>query len=135
MRILTTPVLPAILALTVAACGNPGQKGDPTEETDVPPLESLDPGLAEAAGDCLGRQRAPEDYPNQLTAGDELQRFTLDHPQAVCNDGTPAVLYVRPATDPALAKVWSIHVQGGGACSSWAGCGPTTTRRRGAART
>lgn len=31
-------------------------------------------------------------------------------------------MYVRGATDAALADVWSVHLQGGGGCSSYLGC-------------
>lgn len=78
--------------------------------------------IADALGDCAGNYVAPPAYPNQLAAGEELQRYTLREPSAVCNDGTPAVMYVRGYTDEALADTWSIHLQGGGQCSGYASC-------------
>ncbi len=40
----------------------------------------------------------------------------------MCNDGTPAVLYVRAATDPEHAADWVLHLQGGSDCVSYETC-------------
>ena len=40
-----------------------------------------------------------------------------DHPSAVCNDGTPAVYYVRAGSGMG-ANRWMIHLQGGGGCGN-----------------
>lgn len=68
-------------------------------------------------GDCDGTFRRPEPYPNQLRAGDGLSRLTMTAPEALCNDGTPAVLYVRKGTDD-----WVMHLQGGGNCTDFEEC-------------
>lgn len=68
-------------------------------------------------GDCTGTFRDPDPYPNQLEAGTDLSRLTLDAPEALCNDGTPAVLYVRAGSDD-----WVMHLQGGGTCNSFEDC-------------
>lgn len=78
--------------------------------------------IADAVGDCNGYFDEPEPYPNQLRQGDDLHRYTLQSPDAQCNDGTQAVMYVRAATSDALADVWSVHLQGGGSCSDWQDC-------------
>ncbi len=58
----------------------------------------------------------------------EMKRIVLNAPGAVCNDGTPAYLYVRPARAGAVepdgpsANRWVIHFEGGGGCSSYDGC-------------
>lgn len=57
-----------------------------------------------------------------VVPGDALRRVTLNHPAAVCNDGTPAVFYIRPAAETAFEDVWAFHFQGGGACSSQESC-------------
>ncbi len=88
----------------------------------APPVEIPADNIASALGDCQGYYDPPPEYPNQLARGEELQRYTLRDPLAVCNDGTPAVMYVRGYTDPALADTWSIHLQGGGGCGSYASC-------------
>lgn len=94
---------------------------DTDSDTDAD-IEVPEDNVANALGDCLSYYETPETYPNQLSAGEELQRYTLDDPEAVCNDGSRAVMYVRGATEEALADVWSIHLQGGGSCSSYLTC-------------
>lgn len=73
-------------------------------------------------GDCAGAFHQPDDFPNQLVEGNELHRYMIQDPAALCNDGTPAVMYVRPATSETLANVWQIHLQGGGGCENWEDC-------------
>lgn len=54
-----------------------------------------------------------------LALGSQLQRFTINttaFPLARCNDGTPAVFYVRPAATAANQNKWVIQLQGGGSC-------------------
>ena len=68
-------------------------------------------------GDCGGAFRDPGRYPNQLAPGTGLARLTMKDPEAVCNDGTPAVLYVRGGSDD-----WVMHLQGGGTCTDFASC-------------
>ncbi len=60
-----------------------------------------------------------------LAAGMELQRYDLDltrFPLAVCNDGTPAVMYFRPYSGAANRNRWLIQLQGGGLCSTPDSC-------------
>lgn len=68
--------------------------------------------------------------PSQLNAcgggPDCLHRTIIDtnaFPNAMCNDGTPGVFYVRPGTDD--INKWVIHLQGGGLCPD----GETCTER------
>ncbi len=74
------------------------------------------------------RVNQPGFHPSHIPRGTDLVKVTLNSPEAVCNDGTPAVLYVRPAqagTRDALGPVdnkWIIHLQEGGACSSHETC-------------
>ena len=93
-----------------------------TADTGDDALPIPEDNIANVLGDCEGQFREPDEYPNQLTSGTEMQRYFLEDPLAVCNDGSPAVMYVRPATEGALADVWSIHIQGGGGCSSALDC-------------
>jgi hypothetical protein len=54
-----------------------------------------------------------------------LERKTLDtvrFPDALCNDGSDAVIYVRPAATEADADKWVIELMGGGACNSMEAC-------------
>jgi hypothetical protein len=54
-----------------------------------------------------------------------LERKTLDttrFPDALCNDGSDAVVYVRPATRPEDADKWVLELMGGGACNTMQAC-------------
>ena len=46
---------------------------------------------------------------------------TADFPNAVCNDGTPGVFYIRPGVG-ADANKWIVHTQGGGRCADNQSC-------------
>jgi hypothetical protein len=70
----------------------------------------------EVLDDCDGAFVDPGSYPNQLAPGPDMHRIVLDDPAAICNDGSPAPIYVRAATDPAHLDDWIIHLQGGGNC-------------------
>jgi uncharacterized protein (TIGR03437 family) len=67
-------------------------------------------------------------HPSHIPRGSDLVKIPLNSPDAVCNDGSPAVLYVRPAAAgarDALGPVdnkWIIHLQEGGACSNYEAC-------------
>jgi hypothetical protein len=88
---------------------------DPAADTDAPdalPLvgEAFDCGRATNVGG-LGEG-------NGATF---LERHVLDtalFPDALCNDGSAALFYFRPADDPAYADKWVLELQGGGGCSS-----------------
>lgn len=75
-----------------------------TAGDDIPVPED---NIANVLGACEGLFRTPDEYPNQLVAGDELHRYRLADPEAVCNDGTRAVMYLRAATDETLRGLWS----------------------------
>ena len=57
-----------------------------------------------------------------VTPGNDLHRLTLRDPNALCNDGSPAVLYIKPAQDPAHSSEWVFHLQGGGNCGGYEEC-------------
>jgi hypothetical protein len=71
--------------------------------------------------------RPPLTAPN-VTSGD-MRKVVINSPGAVCNDGTPAVIYVRPAApgasepDGPSANRWLIHIEGGGNCNTYEDCG------------
>lgn len=46
---------------------------------------------------------------------------TAAHPDALCNDGSPAVYVVRPGIAPGRDR-WLVHLDGGGACFDLATC-------------
>lgn len=60
-----------------------------------------------------------------LGTGTDLTRYTVNvarYPEAVCNDGTPAVFYYGAATRTQDRDNWIIFLQGGGACTSGQKC-------------
>jgi hypothetical protein len=60
-----------------------------------------------------------------LGAGVDLRKYTIDttkFPNAVCNDGTPAVFYYGAATRAEDRGKWVIFLQGGGGCSNGQAC-------------
>jgi len=61
-----------------------------------------------------------------LGAGTDLTRYTIDvtqYPNAVCNDGTPAVFYYGRYTKNEDRDKWIIFLQGGGSCIDGQTCG------------
>ena len=62
--------------------------------------------------------------PPSSTPSRNLFRIVVDndvYPEAVCNDGSPAVFYVRPGVG-AHTDDWVIHLQGGGGCRGHQEC-------------
>jgi Pectinacetylesterase len=60
-----------------------------------------------------------------LGAGTDLQRITVDtkrFPEALCNDGSPAVFYIGRYTKDEDRNKWIIFLQGGGACGNAQAC-------------
>jgi hypothetical protein len=77
-----------------------------------------------------------------VTPGEDLWRVALDDPAAVCNDGTPAVMYIRPASSPEFEDDWVFYLQGGSACTDletcavrWCGTGQYTKAKMSSAWT
>ena len=52
-----------------------------------------------------------------------MQKIALtDYPDALCNDGTPASVYVREATNPDHAGRFIVYFKGGSQCLYWGSC-------------
>jgi hypothetical protein len=113
-----------LLLLLLSACGARDPRGDagllPGDAGlslgDAGPLlgEAFDCGKATNVGGIASTTRA--------AALERKQVDTTRFPDALCNDGTPALFYVRAATTPAGRDRWVIQLMGGGACSSAAIC-------------
>lgn len=61
-----------------------------------------------------------------LGAGTDLTRHVVDNdlfPEAICNDGTPAVFYYGAFSKPEDRDKWIIFLQGGGDCFDGQSCG------------
>jgi hypothetical protein len=81
----------------------------------------IPPNISSALGNCGGFPADP--FPNSLTPGTDLHKVTVKAPGAVCNDGTPAVYYVKAAPPNSQnSDKWVIWLQGGSACGSYEGC-------------
>ncbi len=57
-----------------------------------------------------------------VVAGDDLHKVTIRRADAICNDGSPAVMYIRRAADPSHLTQWVFHLQAGGACTGGPSC-------------
>lgn len=94
------------------ACTHPPS---PTpSESASPEIPAIDQALSERCPDPTPRRRV-------MPPGDTLHRVTLDT-AARCNDGSPPVIYVRPASDPAHLGDWVLHLESGGLCSDAESC-------------
>lgn len=68
------------------------------------------------------------------TNGQDLQKVTINAPNAICNDGSPGVMYIRRAAAPAQNNRWVFYIEAGGSCDDlmscaarWCGTGPIYT--------
>ena len=122
----STTILGALLLLPASASAYPdlhtiGTPGDLAtwgavcSPLAVAPKSINKPGRASQIDACkTGHPHHP----------DCMSRVTIplaDHPEAVCNDGSPGVFYVRAGTNDDINK-WVIHLQGGGACRTHEDC-------------
>ena len=60
-----------------------------------------------------------------LAAGTDMHRHAVDtnrYPQALCNDGSPAVFYFAPAAREEDRRKWIVFLQGGGSCGDGQAC-------------
>jgi hypothetical protein len=76
--------------------------------------EALDCAKVNAVGGIAASSRAAALEKKQLDVG--------TFPDALCNDGTPAIVYVRPSLSTAGRNKWVIQLMGGGACFTAASC-------------
>lgn len=79
------------------------------------------PLISDALADVCPDAGSPGEWPNSLAKGEDMHRVTLDYPGAVCNDGTPAVMFVRRGAEARQGR-WVFHVQGGGGCGDHKSC-------------
>jgi hypothetical protein len=89
-----------------------GEGGGDGDANNPLPLvgEALDCGRATNVGDLADGNDAAA-----------LRQTTIDRsvfPDALCNDGSAAIFYYRPATDAAASNKWVIELMGGGGCQT-----------------
>lgn len=77
---------------------------------------------------CPNSPDGSQPYRVDTTADGAFRRIGITDANAVCNDGSPALMYVRPArpgaTEPggSSANRWLIHLLGGSSCSTYEEC-------------
>lgn len=106
------------LALLLVACdssggGDAGPGADTGVDVDATARSDGGGGVVALLDEALPCSPGPS---SGVDEGTDLVRVTLSDPDAVCNDGSPAVIYVRPAGDAAAEDRWVFHLQGGGGC-------------------
>jgi len=115
-----TPQSPASAATAEPAL-SPGSAATTAASTSPGPLATavvLKPTIEEALS-CRVPRSGPSGQAGQATPA--LQRHDIDtklFPNAVCNDGSPAVLFFRPYEGEANRDKWVIGLAGGGGCAS-----------------
>jgi len=110
----------ALLPLVVA-CGEPADSSD--TDTDSPIDTDVIDDEAPLIDEALACGRAAQ--VGGLADGTELRRIDLDpdeHPDALCNDGTPGFYYLREAATEQARDHWVVQLQGGGGCRDAASC-------------
>lgn len=130
----------AWLALWLVACGPGGEEVDAPTGSDAPGIDApadLDAGL-DAPPDVPGMDggASTANIEDALHCGTpfpvggvgrmgELELHQIDtaaFPDALCNDGSAAILYYRPYRGEANRNRWVIGLRGGGQCSSAETC-------------
>lgn len=113
-----------ILTFVAAACG-----GDHPHHASVdaagPGDAILDGSGGDGAADIADTLQCGPNPPVGPGDAAELQRAVIDttvFPDALCNDGSPAVIYYRPYSGAQNRNKWLINLHGGGSCTSGASC-------------
>jgi hypothetical protein len=115
----TLEVMPADGTVDVYASVIDNGTGDPVIYTFKLPAASL-PGNVADTSPCAPK----EGVAGGINPGTNLSRVEIDtnrYPEAVCNDGSPGLFYVRKGTG-ASANRWLIFLEGGGSCMEGTGC-------------
>jgi hypothetical protein len=98
------------LGLLLAACGGTDSDSAPVDTDGDSDSGVVQVGRIDQVLDCEARGGTG------VAPGTDLKKATLTDPRATCNDGTPAVLFVRRASSPEAERDWVFHLQGGGTC-------------------
>ncbi len=140
---------PGLLALVLGACSTPVSQPDVTpQDANAPREDAAQPDAG--SGDAQSVSEAGSDasavpfitealecrYATPAGAGSgAMQRHAIDlarFPDALCNDGTGAVIHFRPFRGAANRNKWVIALRGGGGCDSgdtcaarYCGCSPS----------
>jgi hypothetical protein len=135
--IVTRTIQHLVFVLALFACnggGGGGGGGDDAPEPDAPTVQPDAPPAVTAPNiSTVQCGPLPPTGPGNVA---EFQKHVLDmavFPDAVCNDGTPAVIYFRPYSGAANRNKWIVNLHGGGGCNGgksclarWCNCSNTT---------
>lgn len=124
------PLSPALSPVRMPAVAGPAQFFLNRAFCDIASHPVSEPsGGIEFPGPEAGQPGNGEIRAWQPASGRPLVSYSLSsYPNAVCNDGSPARMYVRAA--PAMLggkpnphkHKWHVHLKGGGSCDSWRSC-------------
>ncbi|MEQ8458640.1 MAG: pectin acetylesterase-family hydrolase [Sandaracinaceae bacterium] len=119
-----------LVFLLVVACDGGAPEADAsidaapvTDATPAPDASPADAGLAAPLDEALDCRRAGS--AGGLPGGTHLTRVDVDldrYPDALCNDGTGGVFFVRRATRAEDADRWIVQLLGGGTCQDGQSC-------------
>ncbi len=141
-----TPLFISLVAL-FAACDRDRERGRDTENNTSSDTESPDAGSedgntgedgtseSDTSTDTGTHVPAPPNISEVLDCGSaepagpgsskDLQRYEVDNsvfPDAICNNGDPAVFFFRPYKGEANRNKWLIILNGGGGCGTGPSC-------------
>ena len=127
-----------LLLLASAACTPPVDEPEPADsaapvDDDVPADTDADDSDAATTDPTLPLLGEAFDCGTATSVGGladgndavALTQHAIDttrFPDALCNDGSTAVFYYRPASNAAAANKWVIELMGGGGCQTGEGC-------------
>ncbi|MAA80083.1 MAG: hypothetical protein CL916_12580 [Deltaproteobacteria bacterium] len=94
--------------LFIWGCGDKNTSED--SNSDVNPDSTSETLFITEALDCS------PNLGNGVQPGEDLLKVTLESDNAICNDGSPAIMYIRRATTVESESNWVFHLQGGGGC-------------------
>jgi hypothetical protein len=113
----------AILLSCLASCG--GGHHDPNVDARGGADSSDDSMPAGDEADIATTLQCGPDAPVGPGGPAEFQLATIDttrFPDALCNDGSAAVVYFRPYSGAANRNKWVLNLHGGGSCTSGPSC-------------
>ena len=102
------------LLTSILACGNKETTAEPSSDDTAEVEDTAD--VEEASFLTEAFSCTPDLDGSGVASGSDLMKVTLNSENALCNDGSPAVMFVRRAATVADEQNWVFHLQGGGGC-------------------
>ncbi len=136
MRATGLDIVLAVVLCGIVACGGGHHGGVDAAAGDDASDASPDAPPFDTGADIADTLQCGPNDPVGPGNAAEFQLATIDlsvFPDALCNDGTPAVAYFRPYNGEANRNKWLLNLHGGGSCGSgpscaarWCNCANTT---------